>query len=493
MENRVYKFGCRAPRDPEELRLAQQMLGQAWLYRDEIRRHYNTQKRNIRHLLATQDDASHVITFEYHDLNARIRESRSKRGHLLDAGTYWLIEAAVLAASKASKLDPIKKQHFDMTGRIGAAIQSTEQFRVGVWTHGRVSLTLPNEKKHAELTLTIGEKAKGQQITWPIKLHRPFPEGAVVKQVAVQCIRQGHRLRWEALVTLAFDVECHDTEARGVVGIDIGWRVEREKQRVATYSSKEDVGALFIDALESFEYADAIQAVRDLNFDEAKAYVKSVGLPGTEHAPLWRDKARMVRLAAKTEDLGPVWWRERDKHLEDIESAARGKAVRRRLDVYRCYADRLAKRYAVVALEDMAMSDWVGEGETHAKERRRSTAALFLLQMTIAARFGPARTCWVPAMNTSRTCSSCGEVRATPIGKEVHWKCECGALHHQDENAAKIIRAMGERWMDEGNAFGARKRKLQKGKKKKTGEGIATGDESGMVITPRKVADEAAE
>jgi len=500
IENRVYKFGCRAPDQPE---LAEQILGQAWLYRDELRRIYNAQKRDARALLDAKDDSSHVFSWLHDCLNEQIRGARGRRGHLLDAGTYWLIEASVLAASKASKLDPIKTQHWDGTGRIGAEIQSTTQFPAAEWEHKRVDLTTPNEKRHATLMIRVGplprrrkgQMAVGRSIAWPIKLHRPFPEGALVKQVAVQRTRVGHRFRWEALVTIAYECERFDARAEGVVGVDLGWRSDGELgMRVATHhGTDDDEGVLHIGTHLKFEYSDAVRGTRDLVFDEAKEYVASAGVPGGEHARLWRDKERMRRLARQGE-LGAAMWNERDKHLEDIECGVRERAIGRRRDAYRVYADKLAKRYRYVVLEDMPMEDWVGEAPTSGLERRRSTAALYLLQMTLAQRFGLDRTDWAPSRNTSRTCSACGHVRSETVGPQAHWTCAgCDVNHHQDENAAKILRMDGERWIGGGNPPRARKRKASKGKGKRELRDVATGDELEMVVTARGSVSEAAE
>lgn len=492
---KVYKFGCRAPK---ELALAEQILGQAWLYREDLRRVYNDHKRDVRGLLdgaLAGDDTSHVIAHAYFALKAATCEARARRGHLLDCGTYWLIDAAMVQANKASRLDPIKRQDWDGTGRIGAAIQSIAQFPAAEWDHPRVTLSAPNEKQHAELFLRIGALSEERSITWPVKLHRPFPKGAIVKQVAVQRTRYGHRFRWELLVTLAYEDAHGDARAEGVVGIDVGWRSEGETgMRVATYDGADDDGALHIDTLEAFTYADAVRATRDLIFEGARDYVASAGLEGGESARLWRDKSRMYRFAERTQDLGPLWWCERDKHLEDIECGVRTRAMKRRLDMFRCYADMLAKRYRYVALEDMPMADWVGEGETCGLERRRSVASLGLLQTIVAQRFGPDRTDWTPSAFTSMTCSACGHVRSEPVGAAVEWICVvCGIVHHQDHNAATVIRMDCERWIGDGNAPRARKRKASKRKGEVKKKDIATGDELRMVVTARKPISEAAE
>ena len=530
--NQVYKFGCRAPR---EHGLALQLLGQAWLYEDELRRAYNAHKRRERALraglaeashvrayesyLASQDEVGHVFAF-YKDvlwgahketLNARIRESRKRRGRLLDWGTYSLIETALACASKDSDTDPIRSQPWEGTGRIGAFVASVEQFDAHpkdvddevLWRHKRVQLTRPDARGHALLTIVVSELPRTRKnkpaptpisITWPIKLHRPFPPDSVIKRVAVQRVRNGHRYRWQAIVTIAREAIERDVDARGVVGVDIGWRMDPEGMRVATHSGEEGVAALHTNTLSAFQYSDAVRGTRDEVFETSKAYVKAAELPGAEHAHLWRDKERLRRLLARTPNLGVAMWNERDKHLEDIECRARSRAIGRRLDAYRTYADQLAKRYRVVALEDMSMSSWVGKGETHARERQRASAALYLLQSTIALRFGPDRVDWVPAQATSLTCSSCEVARSEPLGAASHWTCaSCGATHHQDENAALNIRRLCERWIAEGKPVRARTKKAPKKKEKLHADAIATGDQTAMIVTAREPCANAAE
>jgi hypothetical protein len=439
--------------------------------------------------------------------NAAIRDARSRSGHLVDAGTYWLVEDAILQASKTSGLDPIRRTPWERVGRIGAAVQSTEKFRAnddGSFAHKRVSIHDVKRARHsghdvvyASLTIKVGELSKDRAITWPIILHRPLPPGAVVKRVAVQRIRSGHRFKWEALVTVSYVPEERDVDAVGTVGIDLGWRREKGGlMRVATHDGS-DGGrdALRVDTLANLEYAAGVRSIRDRVFDEAKAYVKKEGLAGADHAHLWKDKDRMRRLAAReTVNVGPAWWQLCDKHLEDIECGVRAKAIRRRLDAFRVYADRLAKRYRYVALEDMAMSAWVGEAETHAKESHRNAASLSLLQQTIAQRFGPERVDWVPMEDSSRTCSDCGSVRAESVGPRVEWICaSCGVVHHQDENAAAVLRDRCERWIAGGKAVRARGRKGPRTGRNRWADGIATGDERRMTVTAREPISSAAE
>ena len=499
MVNTVYKLGCRRPREEA---LAVQLLGQAHNYRDDLRRIYNANKRDVRALSIAKkagDDTAHVMTFLRDRLNERVRAARQPqaRGHLVDNGTYWLVEDAVKQAAAASGLDPIASQPWDGTGRIGAAIGAKQHFPADEWEHSRVELTEPNAKGHAELTILVGRLADRRSITWPIKLDRPFPPGAIVKQVAVRRSRTGHRFRWDAIVTMEVAErrraprsrgrapQCADDKAVGVVGIDIGWRREgKAGLRVATHDAADGPGALHIDTLEAFQYTDAVRSIRDVNFDAAKGYAAASGLPGSSHAALWRDKERMCRLAERTNDLGPVWWRYRDNHLEDIECGVRARAIRRRLDVYRKFADTLAKRYQIVALEDMSMSDWVGQSETHERERVRAAASLSLLQGVLAERFGPDRVDWVPSMYTSRTCAHCGAVRGETVGPAAQWVCDaCGETHHQDENAARVIRKACESWLEAKKPLRARTKKPKRRPGRPSADGIATGDPIRMVVT----------
>lgn len=503
--DRVFKFGCRAPKEPE---LAEQMLGQAWLYREDLRRVFNENKRSVRMLIASGDDASHVLNYEHELLNARIREKRSVRGHLIDAGTYWLIEADILRASKANKLDPIRQQLFDGTGRIGAAIQSIHQFPVSDWPlnkNKRVQLSEPNEKKHALLTIFVGEMSDRRSVSWPIKLHRDWPEDAIVKQVAVQCTRTGHRFRWTAIVTLCYEKVRERSYAPGsVVAVDIGWRNEAERGlRVATHDAADDTGELFVDVLtdstnahgkrmSDFLRSDSVRAIRDDLFDIAKEYVTEKELPGAEFARLWKNKDRLRRLLP-LQDEEVQRWHERDKHLEDIECGQRSRGIRRRLDSFRRYADKLAKAYQYLALEDMPIEKWVGKGATRKLERQRSAAALGLLQLILIQRFGADRVDWVPSTYSSTTCSECGVVRSESVGPAVYWQCECGKEHHQDVNAARILRARCERWIGEENPLRARKRKAAKKGPKPGERDIAKKTRKKVMVTSRKGVSEAAE
>lgn len=512
---RVYRYGCRNPSDP---RLAEQLLGQASNYREDLRRAYNDAASLRRAHASGLAEAAHVRAYEEHEdahdevshlrardkalaygalderRNTSIREARARRGHLLDAGTYWLIEAAMLQAAKTTHGDPISRERWDGTGRIGAAIQADRQFPTSTWDHPRCSLTTPCSKGYAVLSIQVGVAKERRSISWPIKLHRPLPPDGVVKQVAVQRIRAGHRFRWEALITIEARLERLDATACGVVGVDVGWRNEGELgQRVATWDASDDADVLRIDTLDSFLYSDDVRGTRDRCFDEAKAYAQENGVPGAEHAKMWKDKARLVRVAGKIGNLGLAWWVEVDRHLEDIECGVRVKAMRRRLDAYRRFADALARRYEVVALEDMPMQDWVGEGETSRRERRRSAAALSLLQGTLADRFGPTRTDWVPCAYTTMTCAACQVTRTERVGAAAYWTCSCGKEHHQDANASEVIRQDSERWLGGGNPPRARSRKARKKLRKEEKGDAKRTTEKASEDTARKEVSEAAE
>lgn len=487
MSDRVYRYGCRKPRQE---RLALQLLGQASNYREDLRHVYNdalaretAQFGAAAHVRAWEDHhaltfcAGHVIAHRRVSIreslsesrNAGIRSVRSKRGHLLDCGTYWLIESAMLQAAKMAEDDRIAREPWDETGRIGAAIQATAQFPVGSWLHPRVKMTGHRSVRKdghdvelATLSIQVGALKDGIVIDWPIKLHRPLPADGTIKQVAVQRTRVGHRFRWEALITVEADFSREDPAAEGAVGLDVGWRDDGALgRRVCTHDAVDDSDVLRIDTLDAFVYADGVRGTRDECFTACCAYAQEHGVAGAEHAKTWRDKSRMHGLASRASDLGLAWWVQVDRHLEDIECGVRATAMRRRLDAYRRYVDALAKRYRIVALEDMPMADWVGEGETAKRERHRSVAALYTLQGAIAHRFGAARVDWVPAAYTTMTCAACGVVRRERVGAASHWTCACGADHHQDHNAAEIIRLDSERWCGAGNPPRARSRKAK--------------------------------
>lgn len=586
--DRIYRFGAWEPQKPEERALALQMLGLAHLYGDDLRRAYNEQKRWERAIrsglaesthvrayeahLAEVDEIGHVFAFEKAVMwqevkdqkNERVRAVRARRGALLDHGTYWLVEEQFTAAAADSGLDPIRKRDWDQTGRIGAAIASTERFPAvpefepsatieadTMWDHPRVRLSTLTDlwtkggtvsRKKAgcgELTIVVGPRARkgsgevDKSITWPVRMHRPFPVDAIVKRVAMLRVRVGQRFRWKLLVTVNYEDTCTDmpvsteglaaaaSSGPSVVGIDLGWRREKPPaeggeryfpagqqnaidvrsgppMRVATWNGQTgesvDAGAIVSDALSLFTYADAVHGTRDDHFNLVKEYIKKEQLPGWQHVHAWKSKDRVRRLAAKLPmDLGLAMWCARDKHLEDIESARRALAIDRRKDLMRSTAARLARRYRYVALEDMAMSKFVGKAETHSAERRRSMASLAEWQKTLAARFGPERTVWVPAALTTMTCSACAHVREKPVGVAARWTCDgCGADHHQDENAAIVIRQWAEQWLVQGKPPRART-KITAVKGKGKAQAIATGTEERMVVRPKESLEHAAE
>lgn len=176
-------------------------------------------------------------------------------------------------------------------------------------------------------------------------------------------------------------------------------------------------------------------------------------------AALWKSHERLVGLIESwrthrfpgdepaLEALGA--WRTRENHLLQLEVAARGRALRRRLDIFRNFAAELAERYGTIAVEDSdyaelrlrpAPEDAVDEAAARARMNESSPGLLREVLLQKAARGIK-----VPGEGISLHCARCGQRDDWDRKAELRHTCSrCGHDYDQDANAAEAVMARGE-------------------------------------------------
>lgn len=410
-------------------------------------------------------------------------------------GTYIMVEDAMTAAKKAPLYDGADPHNprfsrFSGEGSLGVQLQGgmSSEHVFGSDTRIRIAKVDP-EAWHSPvrgvrrrlsrtvLYLRIGSDAARAPIwaAWPMVMHRPLPEGSAIKRVAVRCRRFANREEWSAEFTVEL-ASARPTVGKGTVAIDIGWRVLPEGIRIASYVGDDgERGELVLghDVISSLQYASKLRSIRDKNFNEARGALLAsletlseltpwmANIQAT--LPLWRNVRRLADVSVAWREnrfLGDEEafealekWRYNEHHLWSWEANQRIGSLRRRQDIYRVFAKKLADRYERVVWEDFDLRDMAVKADVAAESSENQTArsnrqavGVSYFRRTVAnaftARGGSSET--VPAADTTMTCNVCGTLNKFDKAALVAHTCDgCGATWDQDENAGHNLLA---RW-----------------------------------------------
>lgn len=324
-------------------------------------------------------------------------------------------------------------------------------------------------RERCTLRMFIGNnEGEPQYAEWPMVLHRPLPEGAIITRASVSVRKIGPRERWTCQITVD-TADCKPRESApvggGTVAVDIGWLSSTDGLRVATWlDERGNSGLLTLGSnaeLGALRKADEVRSVRDMRFNEARdalvSWLRTNGVPtwmreltvkrgakapthkqSIAYLEAWRSPARLASLARRWREnrsdgdadaFGALEsWRYHDHHLWSWESSQREKSVLRRREAYRTFAAKLASTYNRVVFSDAEYDqisrrpDVDGGTHIHAAAANRKNAAPGELRKCIeqafAARGGDAAK--LPAANFSVTCPACGSVDAAHRDERTH-------------------------------------------------------------------------
>jgi len=461
-------------------------------------------------------------------------------------GTYLVVEDAMAAARKA--LAPPRFRRWDGDGHLQVQIQhgmtvaeaascADTRFRLRLPPADSWDSRLRRRKAQGTLCQIRVTSTEAGAPVWaevPIYMHRPLPADAVIKRVHLLRERMADRERWKVQITVDTAEVRRAPEGYGIVGVDIGWRVMPEGLRVAyaygipcstekLETNSTGTGgqlALDHDLLSALTKAESLRSIRDRMLDEMKAAVVPAvkillaeiwgetndprGETGAlvawlaEVAPTlhaWRSQARFAALARKWAEnrvpgdglvfLALTSWAKNDLHLWQWEEHQRDKALRRRRELYRVWAAKMASRYAVLVIEGdekqksgamdlrpLAKRPKAEEKDTSFDEARsnRFLAATSILRTCLIQAF-QARGREVRFADYRRTtmrCYVCGTVESRTDA--LVQTCSCGTTWDQDDNAARNLVASGSVMttaplsLERGNGAGGRWKRLKDNK-----------------------------
>lgn len=383
-------------------------------------------------------------------------------------GTYLLAEDAVDRVRKTTPID--KDPSFSRwtgEGSVGVQLQgglSCPDVMACDDTRLRIEKLPPTgtggKRSHYRAILWMRVGSIGRAAVWakwPMVLHRPLPEGGVVKRAIVHRRLVGRRERWSVDLT----VDAPPVERRNVAGavaLNFGWRRVEGGLRVARWLTPDgEEGELVLPdvILSGLSKADELRGVRDMHMDRLRAWLLPLRdrddapawfVEATSHLHLWRSPKRFAHLQRRClqEDcpgdirLGLSWWRYRDTHLWDWEASQRSKSLLRRRDFYRCFARKLANRYRMLIVDNFDLRDVAklkDEPKT-APRLQRVRAAIHELRSACRNAFGADDVAVVLAAGVTITCHICQGALDGDPADGIMQHCANGHVWDQDLNAA---------------------------------------------------------
>jgi hypothetical protein len=343
----------------------------------------------------------------------------------------------------------------------------------------------------------------------PVLIHRKLPPG-VVKNAWILVRRVGTNTLYELqlmIESVLFDKKSH---GKGVVALDVGWRVlPSDNLRVAYWvDDKGRHGSLELpERLRTgIALPSTLRGFNDIHFEAAKKVLRdwlaqSTEIPewlpeATLHIAQWRQPRRLASVAfrlatestsvdvralwnqwkverkAKRQDLfapfGEIhqwltargvsskaaqvtayldFWRRKNKHLLNWECNQREKSLACRKELYNIWANRLAKSYDKIILEDFDLRKSARKARPEeddelfqAVRHNRQVAAVSEFRLAIKERVEADRLVLKSSLDTTITCRPCRHVENFDKAAELVHQCPaCKRTWDQDRNAAENL------------------------------------------------------
>lgn len=505
---RVYEYGCvPSPRGKpmatgeDEAVMAMRARNDLWNRLVEVEQRFQEQRAALLESLApgyeAMDKPSRRAVFARDDVKAAIgtldtARREAVRALCLASGLYWCnyeevkndYEAARKRRGGADlKFHAWHRVRGKLTVRwqhglpVAAVFGNNTQLRIR--PVDPLAWSSPSRSRRRRLTRTVvsiriaSEARRPVWLTLPMVMHRPLPEGGLIRSASVirECV--GLDWRWKLILVVALPaVPQPATAGSGTIAIDLGWRQEDEGLRVAAmYDSEQFAGTLILPDtwLVRMGKVDDLRSIRDKRFNPARAdlvvwLAARPPVPATEEETWlrtatttlsqWRSPARLAALVTRWrsqrfsgdeaiyEQLEA--WRRREKHLYLWESNLRDKLIRERREIYRLFAAHLSRRYREVILEEFDLGGVARKKDNplpEAARHQRVLAAPSLLRLAIenACRREGVVVTKVAAAYTTMTCPYCGLVEDFNRRDLEHTCGGCGRRRDQDIGAARLM------------------------------------------------------
>jgi hypothetical protein len=376
--------------------------------------------------------------------------------------------------------------------------------------------------RQALVRMCVKTEGRGKPVwaAWRLDYDRPLPAQAIISWATIHRRMRGPHAEWSLCLTVEVAAEPAAEIRSGQVAIDVGWRQMPCPGGAACHGQRTDCHELRVAAwrdhgggsgelrlsardIRALRQPAELRSKRDTQFDAIKAAVAG-WIRSASDAPewmreaakvmhAWRWQGRMVALVRQWAQERPnraapeeavyqaaLAWQTADWALWESERARDAWAHRRRREIYRVWAARMAETYGTLILERFDLRDVterapVGQDDSENETARsnRHLAAVSELRGALcnAVRTRGSEVVGVTAVNSTRTCPSCGLVSDRNQAQAVQLACECGHVWDQDvEGAAPwLLAEYRERPGDAKLQAGARAEAIAAARKGKKG------------------------
>lgn len=401
-----------------------------------------------------------------------------------ESGLYWGTEAIVTQACRSfASGAPPRFARWEGEGQLAVQLQNGMDTRAVFDIDTRLQLIIPEElqnrltekgkaprsMRHGECLIRIGSEGRSPVFAKvPIIFHRPLPLGRI-KWAYLERRMMANRPVWKIRLTIDCDELSKPRDTRKVVAVHVGWCMQPSGLRVANWlgnDGKSESLVLPMSHLADYAKLDATQSQRKVQFNEAveqlREWLKDREVPewmteATSHIHQWKSQQRLAWLVLKWRDnrfaSDDIFesldqWRKHDKRQWQHDRRLSARIVRRRKDIFRVAAKRLADRYGVAIIAPIAVEELNRNRPPEDLERdptqchRHAKWAAVSDFLTCIQEAFPFHCVKIDAANITKQCHNCGNL-TTSEKRRIQCR-ECGKTWDVDDNAVVNTLARGE-------------------------------------------------
>jgi hypothetical protein len=326
----------------------------------------------------------------------------------------------------------------------------------------------------ARVRMRISANADGTPV-WlelPLIMHRPLPEGGIIRWASIVRERVGLSWRHRLLLTVREPLPVRN-EIHNAVGIVLGWRLLPGGLRVACWCGEDGhQGELLLTQrdLAAFRQLDSLKAAIATAHSGIRSSLRSFFDTHTVPAT-WRSSAQegidaesprkmasfferwqAERFSGDSDVFAAVQsWYKQHVHLWTWQANLRDQLLRRRRELYRRFAADIARRHNRVFVNDLPLASLARKsaagqaGEAGESQHRFIASVSILLKILISAceKNGVAVT-RVDVGDLAKPCHACGALDESGRAISLTQTCSrCGATCDWDYNVAlNLLRKM---------------------------------------------------
>ena len=460
--------------------------------RDEMREQVKAATLEVR---TTLDEVKRARKANAEDNRALMRELNADRLQRIQraqvqAGLYWCNRTEVLRNYEVARRRAmregrrLKAKPWYGTGTVCVYFQRGLSVSSVFGENGRLQIDpVPEEawkspsrsvrrrlaRTRVRMRITAAADLRPVWLELPMTMHRPLPDVGVIRWASIVREQVGLSFRHRLLLTVREPAAGRVERPSEAVGVDVGWRATPDGLRVAYwYGADGSHGALVLphtDVL-AFRQIDSLQSTITAAHDRARSFLHSYTGSHTVPEPLAALAGTALSSPAPRAliNLFEEWkinrhlddenafatisaWHKQYVHLWTWQANLRDQLIRRRRELYRCFAADLARRFRCVFLKDVQLRRISARPlAIPAQRQHRFIAAISVLFRIVQQAFekqgGIAMR--IKAENATMSCHACGVVDEwDPAATLTHTCSNCGLTWDQDYNAARNVLRRG--------------------------------------------------